>query len=106
MENRQHVRVLVQFRSHFSRKGPIVAGDGKILDLSPGGCRVTSVIPVPPGVELEICIFPEDEGNPFIIDGAIVRWAREQEFGLAFSKVRPEVLKQLTQLWRKRAPSG
>jgi len=104
MDSRQHVRVLVQFRSHFSPKGPIVAGDGKLLDLSPGGCRVTSLIPVHPGVELEICIFPEDEGNPFVIEGAIVRWARNQEFGLAFSKIRPEVLTQLTQLWRKRAP--
>lgn len=106
MEHRQHVRVCVQFRSHFSQKHPPVAGDGKLLDLSPGGCRITSAVPVPAGAELEICIFPEDEGNPFVIEGATVRWTRNQEFGLAFTRIRPEVVKQLTQLWRKRVPPG
>jgi c-di-GMP-binding flagellar brake protein YcgR len=106
MEKRQYVRVSVQFRSHFSPKSPIVAGDGLLLDLSPGGCRVTSPIAVPPGVELEFCIFPGDEGNPFIIESAKVCWARNQEFGLAFTQIRPEVQTQLTQPWRKRTLTG
>jgi hypothetical protein len=84
----------------------MVAGDGELQDLSPGGCRVMSPIAVPLGVELELCIFPGDEGNPFIIDGASVRWTRSEEFGLAFTGIRPAVERQLTQLWRKRAPPG
>jgi c-di-GMP-binding flagellar brake protein YcgR len=81
----------------------MVAGDGELKDLSPGGCRVTSSVMVQVGTELEFCIFPADEDNPFIIDAATVRWARDQEFGLAFTQVRPSVQQQLVQLCRRRA---
>jgi hypothetical protein len=79
MEKRQHVRVSVQCRSHFSSKSQMVAGEGELRDLSPAGCRVTSQTAVPLGVEWEC------EGNPFIIEDATVRWTRPQEFGLAFT---------------------
>jgi len=81
----------------------MVAGDGELKDLSPGGCRVTCSVLVQVGTELEFCIFPADEDNPFIIDAATVRWARDQEFGLAFTQVRPSVQQQLVQLCRRRA---
>ena len=106
MDKRQHVRVSVRFRSHFSSKSRMVAGDGELRDLSPAGCRVTSPVAVPLGAEMECCIFPGDEGNPFIIEGATVRWTRPPEFGLAFTKIRPAVQRQLAQLCRKRAPLG
>ena len=73
----------------------MVAGDGELKDLSPGGCRVASSVAALVGAELEVCIFPADEGNPFIIDAATVRWARNEEFGLAFTQVRPSVQLQL-----------
>ena len=84
----------------------MVAGEGELRDLSPGGCRVTSPVAVPVGAELECSIFPQDEGNPFTIEGATVRWSRPQEFGLAFTKVRPGVQQQIAQLYRKRVPVG
>ena len=83
-----------------------MTGDGELRDLSPGGCRVTSLVAVPVGVELECCIFSQDAGNPFTIEGATVRWSRPQEFGLAFTKVRPGVQRQITQLCRTRTPLG
>lgn len=104
IEKRQHVRVLAQFRNHFSSKNRMVAGDGELKDLSPGGCGVTSPVAVPLGAELEFCIFPGKEGNPFIIEVATVRWTRHQEFGLAFTQIRPAVQRQLVELCRKRAP--
>ena len=104
MEKRQHVRVPAQFRSHFSRKSPVVAGDGELLDLSPGGCRVTSHTAVSSELQLELCIFPGDEGNPIIVDAATVQWIDGQQFGLAFTQIRPVAQRQLMQLWRKRAP--
>jgi c-di-GMP-binding flagellar brake protein YcgR len=82
----------------------MVAGDGELKDLSPGGCRVTSSVVVQVGAEVEFCIFPADEDNPFIIDAATVRWTRDQEFGLAFTQMRPSVQQQLVRLCRKRAP--
>jgi tetratricopeptide (TPR) repeat protein len=103
---RRHVRVAVRLQSHFSSKGRRMASDGELRDLSPGGCRVTSLVAVPVGAELECCIFSQDAGNPFTIDGAMVRWSRPQEFGLAFTKVRPGVQRQIAQLCRRRTPLG
>lgn len=105
-EKRQHVRVAVRLQSHFSSTGQMVAGDGELRDLSPGGCRMTSPVAVPVGAELECCIFPQDAVNPFTIEGAMVRWSRPQEFGLAFTKVRPDVQRQIAQLCRTRIPLG
>lgn len=105
-DTRRHVRVAVRLQSHFSSKGRKLAGEGELQDLSPGGCRVTSLVAVPVGAELECCIFSQDAGNPFTIEGATVRWSRPQEFGLAFTKVRPGVQRQITQLCRARTPLG
>ncbi len=106
MDKRRHARVAVQMRSQFSSKTRIVAGEGELQDLSPWGCRITSPVGVPIGTELECCIFPQDELNPFTVDEATVRWIRPKEFGLAFTKVRPGVQRQIAQLCRTRAPLG
>jgi tetratricopeptide (TPR) repeat protein len=105
-DTRRHVRVAVRLQSHFSSKGRMVTGDGELCDLSPGGCRVRSLVAVPVGAELECCIFSQDTGNPFTIEGAKVRWSRPQEFGLAFTKVRPGVQRQIKQLCQTRTPLG
>ncbi len=65
-----------------------------------------SLVVVPVGAEFECCIFSQDAGNPFTIEGATVRWSRPQEFGLAFTKVRPGVQRQITLLCRIWAPLG
>lgn len=99
-DKRQHVRVAVQLHSQFSSKGRMVAGEGELRDISPGGCRVTSRVAVPVGAELECCIFPQDASNPFTVEGATVRWSHSLEFGLAFTKIRPDVQRQIAQLCR------
>ena len=83
-----------------------MAGEGELRDLSPWGCRVTSPVAVPLGENLECCIFPQNADNPFIIDGATVRWISVREFGLAFTNVRPGVQRQIAQLCRTRAAVG
>lgn len=102
-ESRRHVRVPVRLRSHFSSKGRNLAGEGELRDISPWGCRVTSPVAVPVGTNLECCIFPQDAGNPFVIDGATVRWISSREFGLSFTSVRPGVQRQIAQLCRTSA---
>lgn len=106
MDKRRHARVKVQLRSQFSSKTRTVAGQGELRDLSPWGCRVTSPVGVPVGTELECCIFPQDEQNPFTVEGATVRWSRPQEFGLAFTNIRPGVQRQIEQLCRTRTAIG
>jgi hypothetical protein len=104
MEKRQYPRIAVKYRSHFTSKGPMVAGDGQLCDLSSGGCRVTSGVEVTVGTELELCIFSDDDPNPLMVDGAVVRWARLQEFGVAFTKVRPPVQRRINELCRRLTP--
>jgi len=78
-------------------------GEGELRDISLWGCRVTSPVAVPVGADLECCIFPQDAANPFIIDGATVRWISSHEFGLSFTSVRPAVQRQIAQLCRTQA---
>ena len=101
--NRKHERVRVQFRSHFSMKGKMLAGDGDLTDLSPGGCRILSSVQVLVGAEVELCIFPGDNANPILIDAATVRWCRPNEFGLSFTRIRGPVQRHLTDVWRRLA---
>jgi tetratricopeptide (TPR) repeat protein len=105
IDKRRHARIAVQLRSQFSSKNRIVSGEGELRDLSPWGCRITSPAGVPIGAELECCIFQQDELNPFTVDEATVRWIRHREFGLAFTKVRPDVQRQIAQLCRNVARS-
>ena len=98
MDKRQHVRVAVRCRSQFSSKGRGWPVRECCETSRPGGCRVTSSIVVPVGAELECWIFPQNEVHPFTIEGATVRWRHAQEFGLAFTNVRPGVQRQIAQL--------
>ena len=98
MVMRQHARVVIQGRSQFTSKSQKMRGEGQLRDLSPGGCRVTSSIPVPVGTELICWIFPKDHARPVAIEGAMVRWSRAREFGLAFTHVQPAAQQLLSQL--------
>lgn len=102
-ESRRYPRTSVRLRSHFSAKGRTAKGEGELRDLSPWGCRVTSPVAFPVGENLECCIFPQDAANPFVIDGATVRWISAREFGLSFTSVRPGVQRQIAQLCRAQA---
>lgn len=98
MVKRQYVRLPIRGRSQFASRSQTVAGEGELKDLSPGGCRVTSSIVVPVGAELVCWIFPQNQGHPFSIEGATVRWRRAQEFGLAFTNVQPGAQREIARL--------
>ena len=102
-EKRRHARVAVQLLSQFSSKSQIVAGEGELRDLSPWGCRIASPVGVPLGTTLECWIYPQG-GNPFTVEEATVQWSRPREFGLAFTKLRPSVQRQIVDMCRKIAP--
>ncbi len=103
-DKRKHPRVQVQFQSHFSSSGRMIAGDGDLKDLSLGGCRIRSPITVSAGTKLELCIYTDNDPSPMIIDEAIVRWVLGEEFGLEFSLMRKDAQRRLTELCRILAP--
>ncbi len=88
MEQRKNLRFPVKFRSSFASVG-MVGGEGRALDLSTRGCRIESSIAVQPGATLEIQIEAIEQNPPIKIQAAIVRWSREQQFGLEFEVIAP-----------------
>lgn len=70
-ECRTTPRVRVQFRTTFSDASRL-EGMGIILDLSMGGCRIESQVPVVPGFSLELRIYAPDVEWPIMIEAASV----------------------------------
>src|SRR5688500_19148899 len=44
-------------------------------------------------------LYPQ-EGNPFTVEEATVQWSGHREFGLAFTKMRPSVQRQIADMCR------
>ena len=88
MEKRAQPRFTAQFRSIFS--GGQGEGHGRTLDLSAGGCRIETDMPVVIGAAFECRIFAPNLDWPLRIDEAQVRWVRGNTFGVEFVKLRVE----------------
>ncbi len=59
-------------------------------DLSLGGCKVDSKASVYIGMYLTLQVYLPGRETPLKVDQAVVRWTKEQEFGLEFSSMRHE----------------
>lgn len=85
-ERRQHPRVRVEFRVTMSLSGGGKTGEGRLLNLSEGGCAVEANVSVSPGALLAITIHIPGE-KPIIVDSAWVKWIRRLDFGVEFRQV-------------------
>ena len=96
-DRRRHPRVPVRFLGTFStmQRG---AGEGIVLDLSSGGCRVESSRDVKLGTELALRISLPNQVTPLAVDRAVVRWEQDREFGVAFLFLRPSEQEHLQNL--------
>ncbi|MBS0170180.1 MAG: PilZ domain-containing protein [Nitrospira sp.] len=61
-----------------------VEGEGVILDLSPGGCKIASDAGVRVGDAMSLIILLPGESAPTAVDLALVRWGSEVCFGVEF----------------------
>lgn len=95
---RRHPRVGIRCRSQFASSTQMLAGEGELRDLSPGGCRLKSSVVVPIGATLVCWIFPQNGVEPLTIEGATVQWSRAQEFGVAFAHLSPQLERQIARL--------
>ena len=88
-DRRRYPRVPVHYLGTFStmQRG---AGEGIVLDLSSGGCRVESSRDVKLGTELALRISLPNQVTPLAVDRAVVRWGHGHQFGLCFMSLRPE----------------
>lgn len=80
-------RLRVQFRTTFADTSK-VEGVGVMQDLSLGGCRIESPIPVVPGFTLELRIHVPELEWPIMIEAASVQWVSGLMFGLAFFRLK------------------
>jgi hypothetical protein len=102
-EQRKHRRHSVNFQGVFS--SDIVQGEeGVVLDLSLGGCRVGSPIPMPPDAKIHLQIRPR-QAAPIYVPSAIVRWVRGSAFGVQFQELAEHESKALTRLLWSLPPS-
>ena len=88
MEKRQQPRFTSHFRSTFS--GGQQEGQGRTLDLSTGGCKIETDLPVVVGASFECRIYVPGLDWPLRIDEAQVRWVKAKTFGIQFTKIQPD----------------
>lgn len=92
IELRQHRRCLVSktcllsfapFAPTLSFAGD-VEGEGVVLNLSPGGCKIGSEAGVKVGDAMSLIILLPGETCPTAVDLALVRWGKGLYFGVEF----------------------
>ena len=96
VEQRKHRRHHVNFQGVYSSDS-VQVKEAVVLDLSLGGCRVASTIPMPPDTAIQLQIRPQ-EAAPIYIPTAIVRWATGYSFGVQFRELPEHESKALTRL--------
>ena len=95
-ERRRHARYRVDFPATFSNER--TSGFGVIADVSAGGCRIASQVPIAPGEVGQLLIELPDYPAPLKVSQALVRWVRGQEYGLEFMRMEPDDEGWLTHL--------
>lgn len=103
VEQRKHRRHPVNLQGVYS-SGPVQVREAIVLDLSMGGCRVASTIPMPPDSAIQLQIRPRLTA-PIYVPNAIVRWASGYAFGVQFQELPERESKALTHLLGSLSPS-
>ena len=96
IERRKHPRILTPSGALFSFKRLIepvefevhTEGEGTITDLSREGCRLLSDIPLVIGEPYHLILQVSKKSRPILVEGAVVRWTRENAYGLKFTSIQ------------------
>ncbi|WP_447978268.1 PilZ domain-containing protein [Candidatus Nitrospira bockiana] len=83
MRPRSSERYRLQVRVFFQGDGGL-EGEGVVVDLSRGGCRVECDHQPANGSELRVSLFVPDYSWPMTVERALVRWVKGRSFGLEF----------------------
>jgi hypothetical protein len=85
---REYRRIPVQCPLYFSHDGQY--GAGTVWNLSCGGWRVDTEIPLTRGTVLKLFVMLPEVPQGVIVERAIVTWSRGQEVGLAILRIHPQ----------------
>ena len=97
-ENRNLKRVQVQFPAGIV--GDLVDGNGEIVNLSSGGCRLKGDQSLKESAYLRLLLYAPNDPAPIKVELAIVRWVSGNEFGIEFIRVHADHQSRLRQLLR------
>ncbi len=95
IELRKHQRLSTPSSALFSFKQLVVPaqwpddaeGEGALLDLSLGGCRLLSETPLTLGQEYHLILQISVERPPIPVEAAVVRWIEDNTYGLKFTSM-------------------
>ena len=115
IERRTHHRILTPPGALFSFKRLVVPvqseehaeGEGALIDLSLGGCRLLSDVLLEIGGQYNLILQVTKKSPPIIVESAVVRWTQENTCGLKFisvQSVHESYLQQLLRDIRRPAP--
>jgi len=96
IERRKHPRLFTPLGALFSftrlispaRFEEYTEGEGTLIDLSLGGCRLLSDIPLEISERYHLILQFSKLSRPLIVEEAIVRWTQENTYGLTFSSMQ------------------
>jgi len=95
-------RFRVRFRTVVSVPGTAREGEGTVLDLSLGGCRIDAPLAVQPSTLMELRIYAPDLDWPLMLDAAVVLWVNGTTFGLRFLRLRQAEKERLAKVIAER----
>lgn len=74
------------------------AGEGTLFNLSATGCRMQSNVALTPGSYLALHIEASETESPLAVEVSIVRWHKDNQFGIEFLRYAQGVRERVTDL--------
>jgi hypothetical protein len=74
------------------------AAEGMLFDLSATGCRMQSNVTLTPGSYLALHIDVSETESPLAVEVSIVRWHKDNQFGIEFLRYAQGVRDRVTHL--------
>jgi len=96
IERRKHPRILtpssalVSFKHHIDpfQSEERAEGDGTLIELSLGGCRLLNDTPLEIGKRYHLILQVSKKSRPIIIEAAVVQWIKQNICGLKFTSMQ------------------
>jgi len=74
------------------------AGEGTLFDLSATGCRIQSNAALTPGSYLALHFEVPQTASPLAVEVSIVRWRKDNQFGIEFLRYAEGVRERVSDL--------
>lgn len=98
MSKRKHARVVMHRKVDY--RHPKGIGNGMLADLSTRGCLIEEATFLSVGTRLSLQLWLPDQEHPVKIEQAIVRWSKDDRFGVSFQDMSPDAQTRIGQVFQ------